>query len=153
MANTEWFKDGAPMPESFMQIKTFDAEKMFLYAQKSFSDLPGVASSMKLDFIRTITGQLVAQMKAMLVTGRIQDTVISESVKWPDSPWQMFKERHMPEWFKRKFPVHWHTEKVKIETNHYFVCPHIATDPQQHHVKFMATGTRLAGEMNIPGRY
>ena len=156
MANTEWFKHGAPFPESSVQFKTFEAEKVFIYAQEAMTremvNFPGVSQNAKFDIQRTMVGQLVYTIKSMLVSGRLKDTGLSKTIQWPDGVWQMFKERHMPEWFKQKFPVRWHTEHFTIETNHYFVCPHIATDPQAHHIKFMATGTRLAGEMNT-GRY
>lgn len=44
---------------------------------------------------------------------------VSFTWKTPKTVWQMFKERHMPEWFKNRFPVHYdenlHTKTVTFK--------------------------------------
>jgi len=136
--------DGTLPPAGFESYKQFTAEKVGIYLNTAFSDFPGVAASAKFEYHKCATENMVAQIRAWLVGGKIPSEPQKKTVSWPDGAWQMFKERHLPEWFKRKFPVRWHTEEFVIETNHYFVCPHLVTDPQSRHVQFMATGTDFA---------
>ena len=125
-------------------FKQFTAEKVGIYLQQSFTDFPAVSESAKISYHKAGLDNMIAQIQAWLVGGKIPSEPQIKIVRWPDGVWQMFKQLHFPEWFKRKFPVRWHTEQFVIQTNHYFVCPHLVTDPQSRHVQFMATGTDFA---------
>ncbi len=129
-------------------FEIFTAQKVGLYIRENFTNanFPGIAQSAKLQFIKCGLHNMVAQMTAWLVGGKVPSDPQIKVIRWPDGAWQMFKELHMSEWFKEIFPVRWHTEEFTVQTNHYFVCPHLVTDKQGDHIQFMATGTPLAGK-------
>ena len=145
--------DGTLGPDFPSQASTiiFTADKVGLYINQQFSDLPGIAESLKLEIHKDLLGNMIAQMRAWIVSGRIPTNEQKKTVQWPDGCWQMFKETYAPLWFKKKFPVRWHTEEFTVQTNHYFVCPHLAGDPTSRHIQFMAIGSPLAGEMRHRG--
>jgi len=145
--------DGTLPTDEMLTYHWFTAEKVGVYIKATLSDFPGVAETAKVEFIKTQTVNMLAQIRAWLVGGKIPSEPQYKVVQWPDGAWQMFKENHLPEWFKRKFPVRWHHEQFVIQTNHYFVCPHVVTDPQARHVQFMATGSPLARNFNLPRGY
>ena len=143
---------GFPGQGSPIFVKTFNAEHVGLYVRQQFIDTPGVSETAKLNFYKCGIDNMIATLQSWIVGGKVPTDLQKKIMRWPDGAWQMFKEQHMPHWFKKKFPVRWHEEVFVVQTNHYFVCPHLVTDSRDMHVKFMATGTRLAGEMH-PGRY
>jgi hypothetical protein len=135
-------------------FEAFTGEKIGIYMRQSLTEFPAIAESVKLEFIKSqCIDYMIAQITAWCVGGRIPTNEQSKHVRWPDGAWQMFKEVHMPEWFKDKFPVRWHEEEFKVQTNHYFVCPHLVTDSKEHHIQFMATGSRIAGMIRPDVRY
>jgi hypothetical protein len=148
MSDAPFVKDGQ-LPGFYDQaFEAFNAERVLLYVQGALSDFPGLAQNSKFDAVRSATIQnMVLQIKSWCVSGRIPDLVSTHKVEYPDGVWQMFKDRHMPYWFVKRFPVRMKTVEVKETVNHYFVCPHLVTDPQNAHIQFMATGTRLAGRI------
>ena len=126
-------------------FEAFEAERVHLYVTNMLSDYPGLAASADLKAMRTHAVEAtVLQMTAWCVAGRIPDSSYSETIEWPDGVWQMFKSKFMPHWLVRRWPVRMHQVEVTKTVNHYFVCPHLVTDPQSRHVQFMATGTRIA---------
>jgi hypothetical protein len=68
------------------------------------------------------------------------------TVQYPSSWWQMFKYQYLPNWFTNVFPIQWH--KVPIQKTHYAVCPHLAYDKMEKHVRFPVLSQRafLKGE-------
>lgn len=130
-----------------MVMENFVAEKVSLYVQDSLRDWPGLTKNMKVEAVRFHADQLILRMHTWCVSGRVEDMNEDQVVEYPDGVWQMFKDRHLPEWFKDKFPIRRVLIKVRKTTNHYFVCPHLVTDSQSAHIQFMATGTPLAGRM------
>lgn len=131
--------------DEMMTFKMFTAEKVGIYIREKLSDFPGVAESAKLEYYKTQCDGMILTISSWLVGGKIPSESQHKIVRWPDGAWQTFKELHLPQWFKNKFPVRWHTEDFIMYTAHYFVCPHLVTDPQARHVQFMATGTNYAG--------
>ena len=115
-------------------------EKVFLYASRNFAEFPGLKESATVSYIEHQAQGLVATMRAWCAAGRIPTNERTETVEYPDGVWQMFKHRHLPYWFRKRFPVRMKTERFTITTNHYFVCPHIVMGKQEKHIKFMLTG-------------
>jgi hypothetical protein len=126
-------------------LRTFEAEKIFLYAVRAIADYPGLANNAD---IKAIIGQasteLVLQMRSWCLAGRIPSRTETKTIRWPNGVWQMFKHKFIPQWFVEWFPVVWDSVEVPIETHHYFVCPHLVMEERSQHVRFMATGTDMA---------
>jgi hypothetical protein len=131
----------------------FTAEKVHLYVVDQLSAFPGLAQGASVEFIRAHLDNILARLTTWCVSGRIEDTVTTHKVSYPDGVWQMFKENYLPWWFKEKFPVRMKTVEVRETVNHYFVCPHLVTDSQGKHIQFMAIGTRIAGRMRPDSPY
>jgi hypothetical protein len=131
-----------PLFES--NIREFVAQKVALYASQHLAEVPAISHNAEstVRYEQAAEG-MVMLMKSWCLAGRIPTTTQYQIVDYPDSCWQMFKEKYMPQWFNRKFPVHKKTISVEHTTNHYFVCPHIVTDKRDDHVRFMAIGSGL----------
>lgn len=134
------------MMSDINNLRTFDAEKVYLYVQKNLQ--PYSALSHNADF-KAITAQtvdsMVLQIRTWCLSGRIPTRTESVTVTWPDGVWQTFKSKFMPQWFVDRFPVRKSQRVVETATHHYFVCPHLVSSPNGDHVRFMATGTDMAG--------
>ena len=131
------------------QFETFTAERLHVQAHTILSQYPMLAENAELKMMQVndSVDQLVLMMKSWMLAGRIPTNESSHTFSYPDGTWQMLKELHLPEWFKRKFPVRYKRETVTVTTNHYFVCPHLSVPNQGRHVQFMATGTDMAARM------
>ena len=126
--------------------QVFTAGQVHLYVQQQLTDYPGLAnnSQMKLRVLQDVADGMVAQIVTWCVAGRVPDCVTHRMIEYPDGVWQMFKQKFMPRWLTRRFPVKNVQIKVVEQVSHYFVCPHLVTDAQNRHVQFMATGSRMA---------
>jgi len=109
------------------------------------SDYPTLRDNAKIqEIFSQSVKQIVFQMTSWCSSGRIPDMEVWEQVQWPDGVWQMFKSKFMPRWFVEKYPVLMAEKRIKTQTNHYFVCPHIGVPNDRPHIQFMMTGTRTA---------
>ena len=129
-------------------MEQVEFEKVYLYCQSRITeimtDYPGLSQNAKFDMIRYEAEQLILTMKTWCATGRIPDYAETEIVEWPDGVWQAFKEKFMPKWFVRRYPVRHASKTIVTERNFYFVCPHIRVPDDRTHIKFMLTGTKQA---------
>lgn len=137
--------DGQLPSSEEMMFRTFTAEKIGVYVRGQFTEYPGLADNMKFSFAKhPAIDNMIATIQSWMLAGRVPIDDHYDTVKWPDGAWQMFKEKHLPHWFKNKFPVRWHEERIKISSSVVFACPHLSTDEPSAHVKFMAIGTDMA---------
>lgn len=136
-------------PNDDSRIEAFVGEMVNLYAQEFLTEYPALAANVQLGVARHVTENLIMTLRSWCWSGKIPSNESSHTVRWPDGVWQTFKERHMPKWFKHRWPVRWHEETFRSVTNHYFVCPHLVTDAQNSHIKFMATGSDLARRIPV----
>lgn len=138
-----------PYPMENQIFERFVAEKLPVYAHTVLSQYPllGGNAEITLRQMSDSADQLVMMIKSWMIAGRIPTNENSHTFSYPDGTWQTFKELHMPNWFKMKWPVRYKRETVTVTTNHYFVCPHLGVSDQGLHVQFMATGTDMAARM------
>lgn len=123
-------------------LREFLAERVHLYVSEHLTEYPALQSNTKLQEMVSYSAEgMILQLQSWCMSGKIPSTQEHFTVSYPDGVWQTFKAKFMPHWFKEKFPVKLHLETVVSTTNHYFVCPHLVTDPLNMHVKFMATGS------------
>ena len=145
------------MPNSVMdhddyKVLEFNGVPVNLYVQRMMSKYPGLASHIQFkNYAMASVNEMVMQLTGWLASGTIPTRTETVSVSWPDGVWQTFKDRYMPHWFVRWFPVREQHKTIETSTHHYFVCPHVdvPTTGGDHlvHIKFMATGTPLAERM------
>lgn len=122
-------------------FRQFVAERVYVYVSEHLSDYPALRENATWkEMIPHAVEGLVLQLQSWCLSGKIPTNHNHFTVEYPDGPWQAFKYKYAPRWLKTKFPVIMHRENVVSTTNHYFVCPHLVTDPTNMHLKFMATG-------------
>jgi hypothetical protein len=134
-----------PSFDEFSTFKKFTAEKLGIYIRGELSDYPGMAETVKFSVVQHPTiRNMIAMIQGWMLAGRVPYEEHYDTIKWPDGVWQMFKENHTPHWFKEKYPVRWHEERIKVTSSVVFACPHLASDDRNMHVQFMATGQDVA---------
>lgn len=128
-----------------VHYKTFIAEKICIYIRSKLTDYPGLAETVRFDVVSSpAIRHMIATIQGWMLAGRVPFEAHYDTIKWPDGVWQMFKDKYLPHWFKEKFPVRWHEERIKISSSVVFACPHLSSDDRNMHVQFMATGTDMA---------
>lgn len=130
-------------PMQPIRLEEFVAQQVHVYAARALTDYPALEHNLEVLPPRLLHNceDMVMQLRSWMLAGRVPTNEYTETVRWPDGVWQMFKHLHMPEWFKRRWPVRMAERHLAVTTNHYFVCPHLVTDPRERHVHFMATGS------------
>ena len=125
--------------------REFMAEMVHLTVFQTLSEYPALRDHAKFkEFALQNAREMVMQIKTWCLSGRVPSREETEVVAWPGGVWQMFKQNYMPHWFVARFPVRMYRRTIIKQTHHYFVCPHLVTEPNKHHVRFMATGSDMA---------
>jgi hypothetical protein len=62
-----------------------------------------------------------------------------QTIQYPEGWWEAFKEEHFPSWLKARYPVKYHTERIKVSTSR--MCPHVSTGSRniREHLTWMFT--------------
>ena len=137
--------DRFPGYGDMMSYEEFSADKVYLYVQEVLSDYPGLAANTKFSAIKDVHIQnLVMRLQTWCVAGRVPSREETETIEYPDGPWQALKEAYAPEWFKAKHPVRMKSIVTKRQTHHYFMCPHLQVDDRNTHIRFMMTSAKSA---------
>ncbi len=68
-----------------------------------------------------ISRQLVLELRSFVLGKKAERIDIEE--KWPADWWQAVKERWLPAWFLKRYPVQYKTLSIHKETMR--VCPHV----------------------------
>src|SRR5262249_50202607 len=132
--------DGSVPFGNMTSYEAFDAERVLLYVQDVLTDYAGLAANTKFSAVRDAHIQnLVMRLQTGCVAGRFPSREETETVEYPDGPWQALKEAYAPQWLKEKWPVRMKSIVTKRQTHHYFMCPHLQVDDKQHHIRFMMT--------------
>lgn len=131
------------MDSVFDQARSEVFEKIHLSCNTTLVDYPAIASRARFRWMEDQNWErLIFQMKAWMLAGRVPDDSRYQRVEYPDGAWQMFKDRHLPEWLKNRFPVKMKVVEIETVRNTYFCCPHLVTDDRRTHVEFMMTARR-----------
>lgn len=73
--------------------------------------------------------QLAVTATMWLLDGHKQDVrKVHGWIMFPSTPWQFFKQKYMPEWFKSRWPVEYKSNAYVTEIHHHYVCPHVSPD-------------------------
>jgi hypothetical protein len=148
MANIPDGRTPFDFPASY---ETFDAEKVSLYVQAAVSqDYAGLGSTLKFrSLLQAHVDNMVMQITGWCAAGRIPSNTVTETVEYPDGPWQALWEVYAPEWCKSRWPTKMKSHHIDKVTNHYFVCPHLPfpDSDRDTHIRFMMTAR---GSANRP---
>ena len=73
-----------------------------------------------------IAEEFAAILRVWLLSGHKVDVLTeSDTIDFPASPWQFFKQQYAPKWFLRRFPVVMETKHFRVAIHHHYVCPHV----------------------------
>jgi hypothetical protein len=137
-----------PLFDPMAHMEVFEAEKVSLYVQGVVGrEYAGLGSTLKFQpIIRAQVDNMVMQILGWCVAGRVPSNTMTETIEYPDGPWQALWEAYAPEWCKRRWPTRMKQVHVSKLTNHYFMCPHLQVNDRDTHVRFMMTAQKSAGK-------
>jgi len=102
---------------------------------------PAVADNLNISVFKEAAGPyLVAQLRSFLMDSHKLDHMETTDIKTPATPWQFFKQLHMPMWFKKRWPVVFNTQCIPVSYHHHYMCPHVDTPNMKRHVYWMISG-------------
>ena len=133
--------------DEMQTVEVFDAEKVSIYVQGVVSrDYAGLGNTLKFRAYRQAQiDNMVMQITGWCAAGRVPSNTATETVEYPDGPWQALWDAYAPLWCKRRWPPRIKSVHVAKVTNHYFMCPHLPTDERNTHVRFMMTARQSSG--------
>ena len=70
----------------------------------------------------------IAQLRGWLLDGHKIQRTDSETIEFPASPWQFFKQRYMPKWFLSHWPVIMDERAIRVAVHHHYICPHVSIE-------------------------
>lgn len=115
-------------------IKELFLTKAQLYMREYVSDK--FLEEMSLESYRDIiTQRLLFGIKAYVWSREVHEEII-DHITYPENWKESLKERFLPSFLKKKYPVKYHRETVKIHHNH--MCPHFNLDGLHKHIAFMS---------------
>jgi len=71
------------------------------------------------------------------------------AILFPKTPWQFFKQKYMPAWFKRMYPVQFQSHEYKTAVHYHYVCPHVSPDEPYIHYRWMGI---MSGQLPQQGQ-
>ena len=73
-----------------------------------------------------VAEEFAAILRVWLLSGHKVDKLTErDTIDYPASPWQFFKQQYAPKWFLRRFPVVMETKHFRVAIHHHYVCPHV----------------------------
>jgi len=84
--------------------------------------------------------QFAVAIRAYFMGSAIEDKQETKSIPFPKNPWEHFKLKYAPKWFKRRWPVKMDNFYYIYRYTQYNVCPHIGPmRDNRSHVEFFRT--------------
>lgn len=131
--------------ESFVHMAN-QVCKEFVFARQDiafyrmFSDeFPLCGQNAIVSFVEQAQGSLVMAMRAWLLDGHTWDVrKETTDIEFPSTPWEFFKQRYMPRWFIKRYPVKMEVKRVVVAEHRHYLCPHLVVEPDHMHYKWMA---------------
>lgn len=128
-------------------------DKLQLGFQARLHDYPAVAANMMVqDEADRFTNQIIYTVTTFLSNIHKQDKSKTSLFKYPATPWEFYKLKYAPAWFLERWPVRYVEEQVEVWNEKNFMCPHLATPPNdRYHVMWLSDAQD--GRYNEPHRH
>lgn len=81
-----------------------------------------------------IARNLAIQLSGNLIAGKVYEWP-RETVRVPEDWWQAARERWLPNWWIRRWPVKYRTITVRWEVRH--ICPHVNIVAHDAHIRWL----------------
>ncbi len=97
-----------------------------------------VLEDVKLEaFMDGIAQQMVAQLVASIL-GKCEDHEESQPLVIPADWWQAVRERWLPSWWLKRYPVKTKRLMLVKKTTYWRICPHVNIPTRERHLEFLA---------------
>jgi len=121
-----------------MPLQKLTLEQICLHAGNvclSRKELATLGTPAEIDAAVDITtGNLLVQLEAHILS--LPEERLEIHRRWPANWIEAVKDRWLPRWLKRRWPVRY--EYLDVDRTIYkAVCPHLKADPQQTHLHFL----------------
>ncbi len=118
------------------EIKSVTLEKLLLAFTTIIPEYPAIGHNAKVD-VRELSyavDQLALYVRSWVLDGHKVDRLEPESIDFPATPWDFWKQEHAPKWFLERWPVKYKTTVVNKNVHKHYVCPHVnvKTDDSMH---------------------
>lgn len=109
-------------------------------------------AGMSLRALPDVADEFAATLRVWFLSGHKVDVLTeSDTIDFPASPWQFFKQRYAPKWFLRLWPIVTETKCFRVAIHHHYVCPHLEVpDKNGPHVHYTWMGEKSG---QISARY
>jgi hypothetical protein len=124
------------MSDNFENVKEFILKQIPIQVNKRLSKNIFFQGASVEILAEVTTEQMLIQLR-VYVLGRAVRTEVVDTIKYPATWKDAFKERYYTDWMKKKFPVKY--TEVDVEVNHYHICPHIDSRMSENdlHLKWL----------------
>jgi hypothetical protein len=109
--------------------------------QLAFWDtMPAIGENAEVD-IRQLSDsfdRVLLSARSWILDGHKVDRLDSESIDFPLTPWDFFKQEYAPKWFLERWPVKYRTEVFTKAIHQHYMCPHINANVDRfQHLEWM----------------
>lgn len=127
-------------------VPSFIAERLDIAfsvcVSKYLRECNTVTQNMKLNIWEDkMTRDLIFGLRSFVLDGhKVKHE--TKAIYTPSTPWEFFKQKYMPDWFLRRWPVRFvASQTVVVEHHNHYMCPHLSVPSDKpHHIYWMMTG-------------
>ena len=121
--------------DATMNVVAINVEMVRLRIQSLLPDYAMINSHVNvLQHSDEVGRGLMIGMEMRIAT--LADQRIDVEASWPEDWWEAVRERWFPSWYLAKYPVKYKHVSVHAKT-YKAVCPHLQTQEQEDHVRWM----------------
>lgn len=92
-----------------------------------WNTMPAIGENTEVD-IRQLSDsfdKVIMYVRSWILDGHKVDRIEPESIDFPATPWDFWKQEYAPKWFLERWPVKMKITVVNKNIHKHFVCPHI----------------------------
>ena len=105
-----------------------------------WNTMPAIGENAQVD-IRQLSDSLdkiLISVRSWILDGHKVDRIEPESIDFPATPWDFWKQEYAPKWFLERWPVKMKTTVVNKNIHKHYVCPHINIKEDRYpHIAWM----------------
>lgn len=117
------------------EILRLRCDKVHLTASEIFADYPSIKTSLDIQTQYDIRMRGLLTTVSASIAGILQERITVDE-KWPENWLEACKERFLPQWILRRWPVRY--KSIHIDRPLYAaVCPHLPNDNNRLHLEFL----------------
>ena len=111
-------------PMSDLDVKKAVFERLQL---AFWQTIPAIGENAKVDLreISYLADKFLLSVRSWILDGHKVDRIEPESIDFPKTPWDFWKQEHAPKWLLDRFPVKYQTTVINKNIHKHYVCPHV----------------------------